>query len=192
MRRPALWLSVGVAVLAAAGVATFAYANRAEPVPAASTTARVQRGIVTQSSTAAGTVQPVGSRGLSFSTGGVVTELDVKPGDTVNAGQVLARMDSSAVADEGSAAQSSVDSANDALSRTGSSGTGSSGTCVTPAGWHSPQPSPSASPSPTATASPSASSPGSAPSGSTSPAQATDPDRPAVGRVARPAARLVG
>jgi HlyD family secretion protein len=94
----------------------------------------------------------------------VVTELDVKPGDTVSAGQVLARMDGAAVADEVNAARSSVDSATDALTRATSSGT-----CVTPAGWHSPQPSPSASPSPTAPASPPASSPGSTPSGSTSP-----------------------
>src|SRR5689334_21169977 len=44
-RGPALWLTAGVVVLAAAGVTTVAYSNRSRPAPTG-TTVRVQRGAV--------------------------------------------------------------------------------------------------------------------------------------------------
>src|SRR5690242_13960212 len=178
-RGPALWLTAGVVALAAIGVATFAYANRTAPAPVANTV-RVQRGAVELTSSAAGTVQATGTRGLSFSTGGTVTEVDVKPGDSVTAGQVLAKMDPSSVQDEVNTAQSSVDSAADALTRAqqtasptpaGGSARGTStacqgGTQVAPAAltWHSPSPSPSPSPSSSPSPSPT---PSGKPSGGT-------------------------
>jgi multidrug efflux pump subunit AcrA (membrane-fusion protein) len=178
-RGPALWLTAGVVVLAAIGVATFAYANRTTPAPAAKTV-RVQRGAVALTSSAAGTVQATGTRGLSFSTGGTVTEVDVKPGDSVTAGQVLARMDPSSVQDDVNTAQSSVDSASDALTRAqqtaspspaGGSARGSSTACqgttqVAPAAltWQGPSPSPSPSPSSSPSPSPT---PSGKPSGGT-------------------------
>jgi multidrug efflux pump subunit AcrA (membrane-fusion protein) len=180
-RGPALRLSAGAVALAAIGVTTFAYANRSTPI-AKVATARVQRGAVALTSSAAGTVQAAGTRGLSFSTSGTVTEVDVKAGDSVTAGQVLAKMDPAGVQDDVDAAQSSVDSATDALTKaqqtstpsaTGSanrSSTGTATTCqitvkVAPAaltwGHPSPSPSASASPAPSPSASPSPSPPAS-------------------------------
>jgi multidrug efflux pump subunit AcrA (membrane-fusion protein) len=115
-RTPAFWLAIGVPALAVLGVGGYAMVR-----PAASTvqeaTVAVQRGTVGVTLSAAGTVQPQQTRGLSFSTAGVVTELDVKPGDTVSAGQVLARIDGTAVLDEVNTAQANVNSASDALAR---------------------------------------------------------------------------
>ena len=78
-------------------------------------TATVQRGTVTQTASAAGTVQAAASRGLSFGSSGTVTELAVKAGDTVTAGQVLARIDDSDAQSAVNSAQSAVDSAQTAL-----------------------------------------------------------------------------
>jgi multidrug efflux pump subunit AcrA (membrane-fusion protein) len=168
-RGSTLWLATGVLALAAIGVTGFAYAGRSRPV-AVATTVRAQRGAVTLTSSAAGTVTPVGTRGLSFSTAGVVTEIDVKPGDTVQAGQVLARMDASSVQNDVDAAQASVNSAGDALARAQQTQSPTpAAACqntarVAPAAYlEVPTPSPSAQPSASGSPSPS-SSPSTSPS----------------------------
>ena len=121
-RTPAFWLAIGVPALAVLGVGGYAMVR-----PAASTvqesTVAVQRGTVGVTLSAAGTVQPQQTRGLSFSTAGVVTELDVKAGDPVSAGQVLARIDSTAVLDEVNAAQANVNSASGRTMSANRSGT---------------------------------------------------------------------
>jgi HlyD family secretion protein len=161
---PAFWLAIGIPALAVLGMGGYAMVR-----PAASTvresTVAVQRGTVSVTLSAAGTVQPQQTRGLSFSTAGVVTELDVKPGDTVSAGQVLARIDSTAVLGEVNTAQANVNSASDALARaqqaataTATAGTGGCAAQAAPAalsqptGSASPSASPSVRPSATATA----------------------------------------
>ena len=85
--------------------------------PAKAGTAKVTRGSVTTTVSAAGTVQAQQSRTLGFTGSGTLTELNVKPGDVVAAGMVLARIDATAAQDSVDAAAESVDSAEDALDR---------------------------------------------------------------------------
>ncbi|NJC71705.1 HlyD family efflux transporter periplasmic adaptor subunit [Planosporangium thailandense] len=116
-RGPALWATLVLVVVGATAGTAIAYAGRQTPVANRQTTVRVQRGVVELTASAAGTVQAAQSRGLSFSVGGVVTEVDVTPGDSVTAGQVLARIDSTSAQDDVNTAQANVNSASDALTR---------------------------------------------------------------------------
>jgi RND family efflux transporter MFP subunit len=61
--------------------------------PPALTYAAVTRGSVTEDVTGTGTVSPVENPDLSFVAGGRVTLVNVKVGDTVSSGQVLAALD---------------------------------------------------------------------------------------------------
>lgn len=171
--RVARWTTAGVAVVAAAAVVTVVLAGgkSASPKAAASTESKVRRGTVSLTASAAGTIQAVATRGLSFSVSGTVSEVDVRPGQSVTAGQVLARIDSADAQTAVDSAQDTVDSAQTALDTAEqtpapTSGTGSGG-CVAPAAYVVPagvlpaggtkSPSPSASPSPTGSPSPTAS-----------------------------------
>ena len=108
----------GSTAVAAAAVFLLSGHTTATVTTASTTTAAVQRGTVTQTESAAGTVQAAASRGLSFGTSGTVTELDVKAGDTVTAGQVLAKIDDSDAQSAVDSAQSAVDSAQSAAAST--------------------------------------------------------------------------
>jgi len=140
-------VAVAAAVaLAVAVTVGYALTGRHAPVAAAATTATVTRGKVTATASAAGTVAVVSTRGLSFGTTAVVTELDVKVGDPVSAGQVLARLDSAAAQDAVDAAVQQVNTAQTNLTK--AEQTPSPSTCtvaylIDP----SPSPSPSARPS---------------------------------------------
>ncbi len=140
-------VAVAAAVaLAVAVTVGYALTGRHAPVAAAATTATVTRGTVTATASAAGTVAVVSTRGLSFGTTAVVTELDVKVGDPVSAGQVLARLDSAAAQDAVDAAVQQVNTAQTNLTK--AEQTPSPSTCtvaylIDP----SPSPSPSARPS---------------------------------------------
>ena len=80
--RPAL--GVAALVLLAAGCGT---------TPSPPPTARVDRGDVVVSVSAAGSIVPVGEQKLGFPAGGRVAEVLVKVGDRVGPGQPLARLD---------------------------------------------------------------------------------------------------
>ena len=140
-------VAVAAAVaLAVAVTVGYALTGRHAPVAAAATTATVTRGTVTATASAAGTVAVVSTRGLSFGTTAVVTELDVKVGDPVSAGQVLARLDSATAQDAVDAAVQQVNTAQTNLTK--AEQTPSPSTCtvaylIDP----SPSPSPSARPS---------------------------------------------
>lgn len=56
-------------------------------------TGMVRTGTVEKSVSATGTIQPINQYNLSSSSGGKITEIDVKVGDQVKAGQVLAKLD---------------------------------------------------------------------------------------------------
>ncbi|MFK3983973.1 efflux RND transporter periplasmic adaptor subunit [Micromonospora sp. NPDC050397] len=104
------WLSGGVAVVLVLSGSVTAYAltgDRAEP-PSPAATARVDRGDVTLEIATTGNLRPAQTRSLGFAGGGTVSEVRVRAGDQVSAGQLLARIDP---AD----AQRRVDSARDAL-----------------------------------------------------------------------------
>jgi HlyD family secretion protein len=92
------WIAGIVLVLIVAGY--FAYrALTAQRVSAAASvqTATVQRGTLTSSLSSAGTVRTGQSAVITWQTSGKVGEVNVKLGDHVSAGQVLAALDSSAL-----------------------------------------------------------------------------------------------
>lgn len=115
-RRPTL-LVVAAVALAVAVTAGYALTRRSRPAAAAATTAAVTRGAVTVGVSAAGTVNVVTTRGLSFATSEVVTEVDVKVGDRVTAGQTLAKIDATTAQQQVNAAQQQVGAAQDNLTK---------------------------------------------------------------------------
>jgi multidrug efflux pump subunit AcrA (membrane-fusion protein) len=149
-RRPTL-LVVAAVALAAAGTAGYALTRRSGPASAAASTAAVTRGTVTVDASAAGTVNVVTTRGLSFSMSEQVTEVDVKVGDQVTAGQTLAKVDATTAQQGVSAAQQQLTAAQDNLTKA-QQPTPSS---VCTVAFESPSPSPSPRPSASARPSPS-------------------------------------
>jgi multidrug efflux pump subunit AcrA (membrane-fusion protein) len=142
---------VAAVALAIAVTAGFALRGARIPRAAASTTAPVTRGTVSVTASAAGTVAIVQTRGLSFTTSAVVTELNVKVGDQVSAGQVLARIDSTDAQNAVNSAQQQVSIAQTNLARAQAP----TPTCAAaaPAALLLPNPSASAYPSPSHSAS---------------------------------------
>jgi len=111
------WVAGGVVVVALGALAVLAWwPSRTEGPPAAAT-ATAKRGNVTTTVSAAGTVTAVNSRTLSFGASGTVDVVKVKAGDTVKAGQVLARLATDDLAEAVGNATDGVDAAEDALSR---------------------------------------------------------------------------
>ncbi|MGI5179741.1 efflux RND transporter periplasmic adaptor subunit [Dactylosporangium sp. CA-152071] len=111
------WLAGGAAVLAVAVVVGVLLTGDEKVAPAKVSTTKVTRGTVSTTVSASGTVQAQQSRTLGFTSSGTLTELNVKPGDVVAAGMVLARIDATAAQESVDAAEESVDSAEDALDR---------------------------------------------------------------------------
>jgi membrane fusion protein, macrolide-specific efflux system len=68
------------------------------------------RGTLAQTVSASGTIEPETTDDLSFSVPGTVTAVNVKAGDAVTAGQVLATVDSASLASSVAQAQATVDS----------------------------------------------------------------------------------
>lgn len=154
-RRTLLWSAGGLAVLAAGSVTAVALAQRSENTEAVASTTPVRRGTVTVTVSAAGAAQPLQSRALNFSMAGTVTELDVKAGDAVAAGAVLARIDSTDAAKAVDAAQANVDSAQGAVDQ--ATKASSATACPAPAAYVVPAPSASTSQGPAPSAAPSVS-----------------------------------
>jgi RND family efflux transporter MFP subunit len=91
-----LFIAVGI-VLVAGGLSVFFWKSSITNASAASAaptinTAVVQRGNIEVSATASGTLSTSDEANLSFSTSGTVGELDVKLGDKVTKGEVLAKL----------------------------------------------------------------------------------------------------
>ena len=74
-------------------------------------TTTVQRGTVQSTVTATGNVSPASILSVNFQTGGMVTEIDVKAGDQVKAGQTLAKIDDTQLQAALVSAQAAVNSA---------------------------------------------------------------------------------
>ncbi|WP_194898920.1 HlyD family efflux transporter periplasmic adaptor subunit [Catenulispora pinisilvae] len=90
-----VWINTSLAVVVAAGGAG-AWALLGSSNSGSSTTGRtvaVQRGNVSSEVSASGNVTLPTELDLAFTASGTVTEVDVKPGDVVKAGQVLAKID---------------------------------------------------------------------------------------------------
>lgn len=114
-RRKALWINgpLAVAVVAIAGV-SYASATGGT-ASAAPQTSAVARGTVMATVSASGSLEPGRDLGLSFTTGGKVTAIDVRPGQRVSAGQVLARVDATSSRQSLATARASLAAAEAAL-----------------------------------------------------------------------------
>ncbi len=84
-------------------------------------TATVTRGTVSTVVTGTGTVVPIQQQNVSFREAGVLSEVDVKVGDTVAPGQVLARIDTTTLEGAVNQAQAQLSSAQAGLSSAESS-----------------------------------------------------------------------
>ena len=73
-----------------------------------------------------GTIEPASQANLNFAVSGTVTAVDVKAGQTVTAGQTLATIDTTALAEQENAAQAQVTAANDRLASDEASGASAS------------------------------------------------------------------
>jgi multidrug efflux pump subunit AcrA (membrane-fusion protein) len=110
--------AAGAALVVVAGAALALWlAGRGGPPAAAAGSTTVERGTVTTAISAAGTIQAAQTRGLGFSSAGTVTELNVRAGDLVTAGQVLARIDPADAQAAVDSASARVADATDALTR---------------------------------------------------------------------------
>ena len=114
-------VNAGLGVLAVVG-AVWAF----QTVTVASTTSTstsgqrvvaVAVGDVVATVSASGTVQSASTANADFTSSGTVTEIDVKVGDQVGKGQVLAKVDPTAAQDSLNTAQANLNSAEQALSR---------------------------------------------------------------------------
>jgi len=106
--------------LAASGVA--GYLCIGSPVAAqagTSRTATVTRGTVTATVSASGNAASTSTVGLSFGSAGTLTELDVKPGQTVRKGAVLAKIDPAGAQQSLRSAQAQLASAQAQLTAAG-------------------------------------------------------------------------
>jgi macrolide-specific efflux system membrane fusion protein len=82
-----------------------------------SRTVPVTQGEVAATVTAGGAVESASTANASFVTSGTVTEIDVKVGDQVQQGQVLAKVAATAAGEQLSAAQANLNSARQSLTR---------------------------------------------------------------------------
>jgi membrane fusion protein, macrolide-specific efflux system len=107
--RPVIVVPVALVVAAAVWFGT---RSTSSPTAAAvSQTVAVTSGTMRQTVSAAGTLEPADTQSLSFSTSGKVTAVNVKAGQQVTTGAVLATLDSAALQSQVSQAQSTVDAA---------------------------------------------------------------------------------
>lgn len=96
MKRRILWINLAlVVVIVAAGVGGYFWLFAPKAQVSTGRTVSVQKGSVSETVTATGTVETAGTVELSFSTGGTIDTVTVDVGDKVRAGKVLATLDDS-------------------------------------------------------------------------------------------------
>lgn len=114
-----VWINTSLAVVVAAGGAG-AWAllgSSGSGRSAAGRTAAVQRGDVTAEVSASGNITLPTQLDLAFTASGTVTEVDVKPGDAVKAGQVLAKIDTADAKQQLASAQAQLTTAQAQLTK---------------------------------------------------------------------------
>ena len=88
------WLASGIALIVVAILIALALSGVIQrPAPPAPATVTVTKGALVAAVTGSGSVAAEQSLSLAFQTNGTVTKVLVQNGDTVQAGQVLARLD---------------------------------------------------------------------------------------------------
>ena len=115
-------LTLAVILIVLAGVGTVAYLRFAARPAAAATsnlpTATVQRGTLIATVNGAGNVNAAQAVALNFQQSGAVQKVDVQTGDSVKTGQVLAELDTAALALQLKNAQVNLQVAQDKLAQT--------------------------------------------------------------------------
>lgn len=89
------WIVMPLVAVVAVGVWWFVSHRGSDTAEAATRTVTATQGDMARTISAAGTVEAAETDDLSFTSGGTVTAVKVKAGDTVTKGQVLATIDSS-------------------------------------------------------------------------------------------------
>jgi multidrug efflux pump subunit AcrA (membrane-fusion protein) len=111
-------IAVAVAVVAAAIALPLWLTSGSSTPPGLSVTTvtvPVTTGTIQSTVVTSGTIEPASQANLNFAVSGTVTAVDVKAGQTVTAGQKLATIDTTALAEQENAAQAQVTAANDRL-----------------------------------------------------------------------------
>ncbi|MFY1594815.1 efflux RND transporter periplasmic adaptor subunit [Micromonospora sp. WMMD737] len=118
-RGPSLLVNAGLAaaVLLAGGWAYTAFTAPETASAGEARTVPVSRATVTSAVSVPGSVRSAATASATFATAGPITEITVAVGDQVKKGQVLARVDASAVKRELAAAEADLDAAQDAADR---------------------------------------------------------------------------
>ena len=114
------WPTVGIAALliaAAVGFPLWLTSGSSTPtgITVTTVTVPVTTGTMQQTIASSGTIEPASQANLNFAVSGTVTGVNVKAGQTVTAGQVLATVGTTALSEEVSAAQAQLTAANDRL-----------------------------------------------------------------------------
>jgi membrane fusion protein, macrolide-specific efflux system len=115
------WPIIGVVVVliaAAVGLSLWLTAGASSPTGLTVTTATVRAttGTIQQTVASSGTLEPASQANVNFAVPGTVTAVNVKAGQTVTAGQVLATVGTTALTDDEDAAQAQLTAAQDRLS----------------------------------------------------------------------------
>ena len=112
-KRPVLLLVIALLIVGAGGYVYYTQTAQAAKAPAEPVlqTAKVRTGDIRITATGAGTLTPAAELDLGFRTSGTLTELNVKVGDTVNANDVIARLDDTAARLQVAQAELNVQSA---------------------------------------------------------------------------------
>ncbi|MBB4690433.1 efflux RND transporter periplasmic adaptor subunit [Paractinoplanes abujensis] len=130
LRRPVVVVNTALGVALAAGgfwaYRTLAGSGTTPAANAATRTVAVQRGTVTSTVTADGTVESASTATASFVTGGTVTSISVRVGQKVVKGQVLAKVDPADAQRSLDAANADLDAAQDSLERAEDAGSDTS------------------------------------------------------------------
>jgi multidrug efflux pump subunit AcrA (membrane-fusion protein) len=118
------WINLGLAgLLLVVAVGAYLLIGNPSPPQQVERTAVVTRGAVTASVTGSGNAASQVSTPVSFESTGFVKEVDVKPGDTVTLGQVLATIDPASAQASLRTAQAQLDGAKAALAQAQSGAT---------------------------------------------------------------------
>jgi membrane fusion protein, macrolide-specific efflux system len=125
------WPIVGVAVVviaAAVGLTLWltSGSSAAPGLTVTTVTATAKTGTIQQTVASSGTLEPASQSDENFAVSGTVTSVNVKAGQTVTAGQVLATVSTTALTEDVNAAEAQVTAAEDKLSSDESSGASAS------------------------------------------------------------------
>jgi multidrug efflux pump subunit AcrA (membrane-fusion protein) len=125
-KRKVVVITAAIVVLAGAatGLTLGLTGGSSSPVGLSITTQTVSvtTGTLKQTVATSGTIEPASQANLNFAVSGVVTAVDVKAGQTVTVGQVLATVGTTALQDDENAAQAQVAAAEARVSSDASSG----------------------------------------------------------------------